>query len=228
MMHLTVKRILMDVDGTMTDTPAGSSMAKSPLRHLTELVMQRHGVGESGAERMIRDCGDMDTRCLSEFLPALDIDPVRYFEVIKADLSDHIVIPEDTVNFLKKMKERGIPVCAATANSRFMTLAKLAVGGLAGIGGSPYIAAYHSGCEFCDPKGKFSEHFFPNILKHHGYDPATAMMIGDETEHDLYPALKAGIRYGVIIDRGQKAEMIERDGGIFVKNLETVSALISA
>lgn len=228
MMHLTVKRILMDVDGTMTDTPAGSSMAKSPLRHLTELVMQRHGVGESGAERMIRGCGDMDTRCLSEFLPALDIDPVRYFEVIKADLSDHIVIPEDTVNFLKEMKERGIPVCAATANSRFMTLAKLAVGGLAGIGGSPYIAAYHSGCEFCDPKGKFSEHFFPNILKHHGYDPATAMMIGDEPEHDLYPALKAGIRYGVIIDRGQKAEMIERDGGIFVKNLETVSALISA
>ena len=227
MMHLTVKRILMDVDGTMTDTPAGSSMAKSPLRHLTELVMQRHGVGESGAERMIRSCGDMDTRCLSEFLPALEIDPERFFEVIKADLSDHIVIPEDTVNFLKEMKERGIPVCAATTNSRFMTLAKLAAGGLAGIGGSPYIAAYHSGCEFCDPKGKFSDHYFPNILKHHGYDPATVMMIGDEPEHDLYPALKAGIRYGVIIDRGQKAEMIEWDGGIFVKNLETVSALIS-
>ena len=223
---LTVKRILMDVDGTMTDSLAENCMEKSPFRHLTELVMKQDRISENEAERKIRSCGDVENQCLSEFLPALKVDPVQYFEAIKEDLARHIVIPEDTVFFLKTMRERGIPVCTATTNSRFITLAKLAVGGLADISGSPYIAAYHPGCEFGDPAGKFSEHYFPNILKHHGYDPATLMMLGDEPKRDLYPALKAGIRYGVIIDRNQPEKIIRRDGGIFIHSLKDLSAMI--
>lgn len=227
MQKLSVKRVLMDVDGTMTDSPAGSCMGKSPLRHLVELVMEQHGLSAEAAERKILNCGDLDTQCLSEFLPMLEVDPVRYFEAVKKDLARHITIPGDAVCFLKAMREHGIPVCAATTNSRFMTLAKLAVGGLADISGSPYIAAYHAGCEFRDPAGKFSEHYFPNILKHHGYDPETTVMIGDEPEHDLYPALKAGIRRCVIIDRKQTEDMVRKEGGIFVRDLGVVNAVLS-
>jgi len=226
MMKLAVKRILMDVDGTMTGYLTASTMDLSPLRHLIGLVMKRHCISESEAEQRIRRCGDPDTQCLSEFLPELDIEPSDYFDRLKTDLSKHIYITEDTVDFLKAMKERGIPVCAATTNSRFMTLAKLAVGGLAELNGSPYLAAYHPGCEFCDPMGKFSEHYFPNILKHHGYDPETTLMVGDEPERDLFPALKAGIRYGVIVDRDQTEECILRDGGIFIRSLKNLAEMI--
>ena len=226
MMKLAVKRILMDVDGTMTGYLTTSTMDLSPLRHLIELVMKHHGISESEAERRIRSCGDPDTQCLSEFLPELDIEPSTYFDCLKTDLSRHIYITEDTVYFLQAMKERGIPVCAATTNSRFMTLAKLAVGGLADLNGSPYLAAYHPGCEFRDPMGKFSEHYFPNILKHHGYDPETTLMVGDEPERDLVPALKAGIRYGVIVDRNQTEEYVLRDGGIFIHSLKNLAEMI--
>ena len=226
MMKLAVKRILMDVDGTMTGYLSASTMNLSPLRHLIELVMKRHGISEIEAEQRIRRCGDLNTQCLSEFLPELDVEPSEYFTRLKADLSGNIYITEDTVHFLKAMKERGIPVCAATTNSRFMTLAKLAVGGLAGLNGSPFLSAYHPGCEFRDPMGKFSEHYFPNILKHHGYDPETTLMLGDEPERDLFPALKAGIRYGVIVDRNQKEEYVLRDGGIFIRSLKKLTEML--
>lgn len=225
MQKLSVKRVLMDVDGTMTDSPAGSCMGKSPLLHLVELVMKQDGLSAEAAERKILSCGDPQLQCLSEFLPMLEVDPVQYFEAVKEDLARHIAIPEDTVYFLKAMREEGIPVCAATTNSRFMTLAKLAVGGLADINGSPYIAAYHAGCEFRDPAGKFSEHYFPNILKHHGYDPETLLMVGDEPEHDFYPALKAGIRYGVIIDRRRTESIGREDGGFFIHSLRDLAAV---
>ena len=97
MMKLTVKRILMDVDGTMTGYLTASTEDFCPLRHLTELVMKRHGDSESEAEQRIRSCGDPDTQCLSEFLPELDIDPSSYFDRLKTDLAGHIYITEDTV-----------------------------------------------------------------------------------------------------------------------------------
>ena len=48
------------------------------------------------------------------------------------------------------------------------------------------ISGYHPGCEFGDPEGKFSAHYFPAILEKHKYAPETLMMIGDEVEHDFY------------------------------------------
>ena len=137
-----------------------------------------------------------------------------------------IYIPEDTKVFLQKAKDAGIPVCTATTNSVFATLIKLSVGGLADINGSPYISGYHPGCEFGDPEGKFSVNYFPDILKKHKYDPETLMMVGDEIEHDFYPALKAGIRYGVVIDRNQKERLIEKDGGIFISDLRVLAELM--
>ena len=228
MEKLSVKRVLMDVDGTMTDSRAGAGMEKSPFRHLVELVMKQSGLSCEAAEQKIRSCGNMEIQCLSEFLPALKVDPAQYFEAVKEDLARHITIPEDTVCFLEAMRERGIPVCAATTNSPFMTRAKLAVAGLADINGSPYLAACHAGCEFRDPGGKFSEHFFPNILKHHGYDPETLLMLGDEPEHDLYPALQAGIRYGVIIDRRQREDLLQRAGGFFIRSLKILAGMMES
>jgi len=220
--------ILMDVDGTMTDTrTSGNIMEQSPFQHLVRLVVQHKGLSEKDAERLILSCGDPAVHCLSVFLPVLGIDPDEYFSAIREDLKQHISIPEDVIVFLKTMKKKGIRVCAATTNSRFMTLAKLSVAGLADRNGCAYLAAYHAGNEFGDPEGKFSERYFPNILRHHGYDLETTMMIGDEPEHDLYPALKAGIRHCVILDRKQTEDMVRKEGGIFVRDLGVVNAVLS-
>ncbi|MBQ6470832.1 MAG: HAD family hydrolase, partial [Victivallales bacterium] len=221
-----VSRILMDIDGTVTEVLPGSERPRDPLRLLVELVMDKDGCDAESAERKIRSCGDLATHCLSEFLPALGIEPASLFSAVKAELGRRIRIPGDVCHFLQSMKRRGIPVCAATTNSRFMTLAKLAVGGLAELDGSPYVSAFHPGCEFRDPEGKFSPRYFPNILEHHHYDPETLLMLGDEPEHDLFPALRAGIRHVCIIDREQTEESLFRDGGLFVRSLKTLEELI--
>ena len=137
-----------------------------------------------------------------------------------------IIITPDTLRFFRKMKEINIPVCTASTNSVFMSLAKLSAAGIADLNGCSFIAKYHPGCEFGDPEGKFSPDYFPAILRNHGYDPERTMMIGDEPERDLYPALASGIRYGVIIDRKQKEPVVFRDNGIFINSLDHLSKII--
>lgn len=216
----------MDVDGTMTWYLPQPQKHASMMECLQKLLMDKYDIDEKSAADKICACGDPDLQCLSEFLPELGIDPEIYFEMCRSEYAKTIYIPEDTVFFLKKMKEAGIPVCTATTNPIFTTLIKMSLGGLADINGSPYISAFHPGCEFNDPKGKFSENYFPDILKKHKYDTETLMMLGDEIEHDFVPALKAGIRHAVIIDRNQKEPLIEKDGGIFISNLKTLVDLI--
>lgn len=52
------------------------------------------------------------------------------------------------------------------------------------------------------------------------------MMIGDEPEYDLYPALKADIRYGVIIRRNQKESILQKERGIFINSPEVLTSMI--
>lgn len=221
-----IRRVLMDIDGTMTWYTGVPSRAGLMLHTLTEMLMAQEKIDQKTAESLIYRCGDVETQCLSEFLPALNISREKYFTAVRDELAKSIYIPEDTKVFLQKAKDAGIPVCTATTNSVFATLIKLSVGGLADINGSPYISGYHPGCEFGDPEGKFSVNYFPDILKKHKYDPETLMMVGDEIEHDFYPALKAGIRYGVVIDRNQKERLIEKDGGIFISDLRVLAELM--
>ncbi len=218
----------MDVDGTITDIGGkGKIMDQSPLEHLVRFVMEKYSVDAEEAKRKIQSCGDLDINCLSEFLPELGIDEEEYFSVLRQDLTKHITIQDDAIVFLKVMREKKIPVYATTANSRFMTFAKLSVRGLADCAGSEFLAGCHPGNEFHDPLGKFSRNFYQNILKNHDYSPDKTIMIGDEPEYDLYPALKAGIGYGAIINRSQKGGILHKDGGIFVNSLRTLANIIT-
>lgn len=52
-------------------------------------------------------------------------------------------------------------------------------------------------------------------------------MIGDSPQHDLAPALAAGIRQVVLPRRTQKEPFVkEVDGGLYVKSLELVVKMV--
>ena len=78
-----------------------------------------------------------------------------------------------------------------------------------------------------DPRGKFAPSYYPDILKYHGFHPDTVMMVGDEPAHDMLPALRAGIRYGISIDRKQPEKWFRKDGGIFVTPLDVLAELMA-
>lgn len=223
-----IQYILMDVDGTMTGLrkPGSQMMNTSPMGHLENLVMKKHAVSREEAHRRICSCGNTAIQCLSEFLPQLEIDPQDYFDVMAEDLGRFIFVTEDTVRFFHYLKEKGIGLFTATTNSPFMTRVKLSVGGIADLNNCPFLSGYFPGCMFKDPEGKYSAAYYPDILKHSGFDPEKVMMIGDDPVRDMLPALRAGIRYGVDIDRTQKEDWFRRDGGIYVRSFDILTELM--
>ena len=223
-----IQYILMDVDGTMTGLlkPGSPMMKSSPMTHLENLVMKKYAVSREEANRRICSCGDTAIQCLSEFLPQLEIDPQDYFDVMAEDLSHFIFVTEDTIRFFHYLKEKGIGLYTATTNSPFMTRVKLSVSGIADVNSCPFLTGYYPGCLFKDPEGKYSAAYYPNILKHSQFDPEKVMMIGDEPIRDMLPALKAGIRYGVTIDRAQKEDWFRKDGGIYVNSFDVLTELM--
>ena len=223
-----IQYVLMDVDGTMTGylKPDPQIMTLSPLTHLENLVMKKHSVSREEAHRRICSCGNMEIQCLSEFLPQLEIDPQDYFQVIVEDLRHLIYVTEDTIRFFHYLRKKNIGLYTATTNPPFMTRAKLSLGGLADIDKCPLLTGYFPGCMFKDPEGKYSASYYPNILKHGKFDPECVMMIGDEPIRDMLPALRAGIRYGVTINRQQKEEWFRKDGGVYVNSLDVLTDLM--
>jgi FMN phosphatase YigB (HAD superfamily) len=224
---LNIKNVLMDVDGTMTEEKKGRRANEVlPLELLVDLLVEKRSVSRTAALELINEAGDTAVSCLFDLLDKLNISKESYWNLMANELANVINIPDDTVYFIKDLKTKGIKLFSATTNSRMMTLLKLSIGGLASLEGSPFMAGFFSGNSFNDPQGKFSEKFFPLIMKTGKFNPSTTMMIGDEITRDLEPAQKAGIENIVIIDRKQPEPIVYRNKVIFVNSLRVVSGMI--
>jgi len=216
----------MDVDGTMTVYPAGREIDRSPKALLEDLMMEKYRLSREAAWDKVLACGDTETHCLSEFLPQLGISEEAYFRSLQDALKNTVYVPEDTKRLLSFLKEQGFALYTATTNPRFMTLAKLSIGGLADLSGCKYITGYFPGCSFLDPQGKYAPDYYQKIMAAGAFDPATTMMIGDEPLRDCIPAMKAGMRWGINIDRQQKARCIERDGVLYINSFDVLMPLL--
>lgn len=224
---MKLQAVLIDIDGTVTDPLRSSMDAGILLHHLEDLVMEKWSLSRESANKKILSCGDCNIHCLSEFLEDLGIAAEDYFAAICEDLKKTIVIPDDTRRFLEFVKSENIALYSATTNPRFVTLAKLAAGGIpADHNGCEYFTGFYSGCFFRDPRGKFSPDFFPDIIKHGNFSPERVMMIGDEPIRDMLPACRAGIKFGVNIDRCQKEPLIAKEGGYFINSMDVLHDFI--
>ena len=224
---LKIENVLMDVDGTMTAVEKGRNlMQTSPLDHLVDLMVAGGGDSREEALRRIHAAGDVETTCLFDMLDQLGVAKEALWELMRDDVQKANRIPEDTAYFMKDLKAKGIKLFSATTNSPMMTLIKMSLGGLATIDGSPYMSGFYGGNAFNDPEGKYSANFFPSIMKHGKFNPATTMMVGDEIERDLKPALKAGIKHVVIINREQNEPMVSAHEAVFVNSLRIVSEML--
>ncbi|OGV47890.1 MAG: hypothetical protein A2017_02255 [Lentisphaerae bacterium GWF2_44_16] len=222
---IDVNTVLIDVDGTITGKKEDAGII-NPLEHLLNLVMEKKGVSQKEALQEISEAGNPETTCLFNLLRTLDVSREELWERLRNDVVKNIEIPEDASFFIKSLREKKIKLYSATTNSRMITLLKLSAGGLGDINGSPYFAGYFGGDAFNDPQGKYSEKFFPSILKHGNFDPEKTMMVGDNEKCDLLPALKSGIRSVVIINRKQKESLIYKNGGIYVNSLRILCDMI--
>lgn len=223
---MKVKYIFIDIDGTLAVYPGKREFSIPPMTLLEDLIMEKYGLSRKEAYVKIKSCGDTQIHCLSEFLEELQIPREVYFKALQDSLKGNLCIPEDSIRLLKFLKEKGFEVYTATTNSPFATWAKLAEGGLASSAGSEYFTGYFPGCAFLDPRGKNDPGYYSKILKAGNFDPVCTMMIGDVPEKDAVPAVKAGMRYGVNIDRSSAVPAVEKAGILHVKSFDVLLPLL--
>ena len=226
---LRVTDVLIDVDDTITFSLNRRCAGIGFLHRLVALIVEREGISSSEALAKISQIADYETTCIFSFLEPLGVPFDAYWQRVQTWLGNCLGMYDDAREIIRSLPGRGIKLYSATTNSRMVTLAKLAVYGLATSEGSQYFNGFFGGDAFGDPNGKFSPNFFPSILETARLDPATTLMIGDDPRYDLAPALAAGIRQVVLPRRSQdEAFVTEADGGIYVRSLELVLDMIEA
>lgn len=225
---MNITDVLIDVDETLTEpVPGSSGNGKDALTLLAELVAGEKGVSIKEALARIRNAGNPDTTCLFMFLPELGVEPQRLWERLLEQFRREIRIADDAAFLLRRLRARGKRVYSATTNSRMATLAKLAVGGLADMQGTPYFTGFFGGNAFGDPGGKFAPGFFASIMKAAKLNSEATMMIGDSPDRDRAPALAAGIRHVVLVNRAQSEPCIKgADCAFSVNSLALVDDMI--
>ena len=216
--ELKISCVLMDVDGTMTRLRPGGKLPVDADVRLAELLAEDGRLSMARAISLIHQQENWDQHCIFDLAQKLNIEETRLWDVLVEDWKRYISFPEDTVFFLKEMNRKKIPVYAATTNSPRMTLMKMSIGGLADIKGTPFLSGFYSGNHFHDPRGKFAPDFFQKILAEGRFNPRESVMIGDEYLRDCAPALTAGIRWCILIDRNSRIDFTQNDEGVIRTN----------
>lgn len=220
--EIDVDVALIDIDGTITIPMRETDFAVSPLEHLLRMVMQRDSIPPAEALAKVQQAGDIETSCAFSFLAPLGLSRQAYWDALQQDIKGGIIIADDAVFFIKSLRNKHIRLFSATTNSRMATLVKLSVADLGGIDGAPYFDGFFGGDSFHDPRGKWSPDFFPSILKAGGFNPKRTLMVGDNLEQDMLPALRAGIKTVAIINRQQQEKLLCKDGVLFINSLEVL------
>ena len=203
-----IETVLVDIDGTLTHCVDGHESLERPVeQHLSRLC-----------EREVSLPAETDP-CSREVLKQLGVSIDDLFESLREDLSRHTVVPEDAVFFLQEMKRRRLPVFTASTNSRFFCNLKLSLGVQADADSADGITGYFPGDCFGNPLGKFAPDYFEKILQKGNFSPERTLMVGNEVEHDLIPAKRAGIRHIVIVDRRGREKRGVDDGVLHVQSL---------
>jgi len=222
---LNAKAVLIDMDGTLTDS---IRLGNYYTLVLHQLVARKHSISESQAEKKILHIFDPNREPVTEAsLITLGTNFDEYWQaVMDWQEAAGLIVYDDAKTMIRKLFAMGLRIYPATTNSAFACQTKLARAGLAEQTGSAYFTELFGGAEVCS-EGKSSPEFFYSILKRIDCKPKQVVMIGDDPKADLLWARCAGIEQIVIVCREQKAEWVRKDGAIFVKSLAIVPEMFT-
>lgn len=230
--NLNIKTVFVDIDTTLTDPRPGT--ASDPQSDpLTKLVAKNNGITMDEAICWKRKAENTVSDMVGHFWPfgilgQLNVSEDELWEAYESDAKEKLFMHPDAKTFLVGLKERWplLKVHTATTNPRLIIYAKLALAGLAGQDGSPYLDCAFGGEEIY-PGGKTCSEFYTALLKRTDSNPETTLMVGDCPKMDLALAKAAGIDQVAISRRDQEEDWVyEPDGGLYVKRLDYILDLI--
>jgi len=230
---IVVKNVLIDMDGTLTETEKESSYYNDIVENdyltgiLADIIIRKEEISfREAIEKIIKN--KEENVCLFDIAKKkFAISEKEYFEKIVLWHKKCLHIYPDGVEMVKKLGCEGFNLYTATTNSKKVTLTKLHNAGLASQTSSPYFKDFFGGdsiksCYKTDPE------FYINILESANILPEDTVMIGDNIEADCKVPQKAGIEKSIIVDRNQREEFIVyNSNNIFVNSLSLVPRIIN-
>ncbi len=223
---LKVSTVFVDIDATLTDPKPGRAAPADPG---IVLIMQR--TGKSFAEvcdwletEYERNAPFQNRTWPFGIFDKFGISEEQLWIALCETYQEHLFMYPDAKNFLIRLKQEfpGIRVYPATTNPGQIILAKLSLGGLAERNHCPYLTDWFGG-EVIIAGGKSGSEFYSALLERTGAAAETTLMVGDNPQADLAFARAARISQVVLPRRNQGNNwIIEPDGGIYVKSLESV------
>lgn len=214
--------VLFDVDGTLTEVDSTGGMEHSIDFHLAAEAAGILGITPAEAMKKIEAVPGRESQCVSRLFPVFGINAEKFAVRLKSDLEKHTSLPHDALGFVRRLHEKGIKLYTATTNSKYIAMVKLSAIGL----DAGYFDGFFGGDTPGCPLGKFDPNFFPAIMRSLGMSPKRVMMAGNEPEHDLYPALSAGLGCGVIVDRKSGVQFRRQGRGVFVNSFDMTEEII--
>lgn len=231
---ITVKAVLMDIDGTITETKSFISHDVSLYGNdffniiLRDILVKRDGLRPEEALQKIRDAERLCVRG----------DP--FFAAIVLGLSSDelwrrccewaekggLFVYSDAVSMIKTLHKRRFRLVTITNNGAIGVFVKLLRAGLANREGKTYFSVFYGDDSLGDSKS--NPEVYARLLKREGWKGNEVVMIGDSVVDDLENAKKGGVVHCIIVDRNQKEDVSLRNGGIFVNSLIHVSDLLES
>ncbi len=220
-----IDTVLVDIDGTIT--AANPAAAATPGTHdpFLRLIMHKTGLAEGEARARAAEAavGEMvGSRWPFGVEAQFGITGEELWHAVSTEFRRRLILHADAAAFLTGLRSRfpRLKIHAATTNPSLFILGKLAVGGLAGRDGSPYLDGCCGG-EEVSRGGKCGGDFYRALMARAGTTPSRCLMVGDEPPADLGFARAAGIEHVVLVRRDQPDPWQHGDdGGIYVRGLD--------
>lgn len=226
----TMKNVLIDMDGTITQSRVGYEEVGFPEFVLRDLIMEETGPGESKAlEQVLRmestvPAGDP---FLALAKHRIGITGKDLWKRIARDALKYFRPYDDAMDMIKMLSKVGFRLYIASNVSRSRILAMLASIGLP--------ADLKRSRVFCEVYGhelvgclKSSPEFYRRMMAREGLLGKETVMIGDNPHDDCLSALAAGICMSVIVNRKQKEDIKKAESAYYVKSLMLVPGLLKA
>lgn len=221
---LAVRNVLTDMDDTLVGRTGGRG--DGVFRDvLAEVIALARSLPREEAARLIAENLEPERECVSACLPRVGVEIGDYWRALIPRLREVLTLYPDAARMVRELHASRFDLYPATTNSGFAFLAKLAVGGLAEDGRTPYYRAVLGGAEVC-PEGKRGPAFYRALMRRLDLDPALTVMVGDNPEADIAASREAGVAHAILIRRDQPEPCVEIEGGLAVRSLDTVPRLL--
>jgi FMN phosphatase YigB (HAD superfamily) len=218
--------IIFDIDETVVKLSDASTRGVTyPIDAIIDVFAAESALDRDvAAERIKVWADDFTWWDYPDFIDQFKLPAAIVYERLRQWHEAQLDIHDDTVELIKELHKRGVPLAVASNNPVTGCLMKLQRVGLADRFGSTFFGRIFGTNNL---RGlKFSVEFWQRLVAHLDCPPDKILMIGDNPREDREIPAEAGIVHSIIIDRAAHERINHDPKGVIVNDARAIAELI--